>query len=348
MHCRNRDLMWVVPFTIALTSYSGAQTRPSISERVDVGRVLIDARVTDSRGRPVPDLLPGDFIATIDGRLARIDGVEWHGNLHSRDPRRGPAGRLYVLFVQLTLNGNVARRERDVIALTKALQSAEPIVAGLHQNDRIAIVSFDQHLKVWTDFTNDVDLIRDILHNGLLTAQPTPLSPSADVSLFTGRFQKDAASAYTMEDALACIGNALRPITGPKTVLLLGYGFGRPDALKRSLVEAAALPGILDERFKEAVESVVRSRTSVITIDVTEASRHTLEAGLQALSEGTGGLYVRGYPFMELAIKAVEQSLQEFYTLSVERPEQSPGEHRVQIRLIRHGYRVHAPTRYFD
>ena len=50
----------------------GAQQAPRFVERVDVARVIIDARVLDDRGNPVPGLTAGDFKVSIDGTTARV------------------------------------------------------------------------------------------------------------------------------------------------------------------------------------------------------------------------------------------------------------------------------------
>src|SRR4051812_45327023 len=42
-----------------------------------VGRVLVEAFVTDSRGDPIQGLTPSDFRATLDGIPATVESVEW-------------------------------------------------------------------------------------------------------------------------------------------------------------------------------------------------------------------------------------------------------------------------------
>jgi hypothetical protein len=100
-----------------------AQQQPFV-ERVEVARVLIDARVFDDRGRPMADLEPSDFAVKIAGRAVRVESAEWVGSLpadgagapegaplrmesptatDAKVTRAGPPGRLVVFLVQKDL-----------------------------------------------------------------------------------------------------------------------------------------------------------------------------------------------------------------------------------------------------
>ena len=56
---------------------SASQDR--FTERVDVARILIDARVLDDAGRPVLGLNAADFEVTIDGTPVRVESAQWVG-----------------------------------------------------------------------------------------------------------------------------------------------------------------------------------------------------------------------------------------------------------------------------
>lgn len=56
-----------------------AQQTPRFVERVDVARIIVDARVLDDRGSPVPGLTADDFKVTIDGAIARVETATWVG-----------------------------------------------------------------------------------------------------------------------------------------------------------------------------------------------------------------------------------------------------------------------------
>jgi VWFA-related protein len=319
----------------------------SITERVEVRRALIDVRVTDQGGQVIPHLRREDFIVRIDGKPAQVQRADWHGTPMQSNPSSERSGRYVVFFVQRTLDRNVARRERDVIALSKVLHLSDPLLASLQPNDRVAIVSFDQYLKVWTDFTADQSQVRRILRTETMTGRPPHLTPSTDVSLVREGLPTLGAVTYTMEDALIHIANALGALPGAKTLLLFGQGFGTPDSLKRSLVETAAFPALLDHRYRAAVDALTSARVSVVSVDVTDARRHVLEVGLEDIAEQTGGRYVRTYPFADVAMRQVVQSLDGYYTLSIERPPVQRGRRRLDIRAAG-DMRVQAPRAYVE
>ncbi|MDP9324608.1 MAG: hypothetical protein M3P13_13310, partial [Acidobacteriota bacterium] len=56
-----------------------AQQPPRFGERVDVARIIIDARVLDDAGNPVPGLMADDFKVKIDGRIVRVETATWVG-----------------------------------------------------------------------------------------------------------------------------------------------------------------------------------------------------------------------------------------------------------------------------
>src|SRR5207244_24180 len=55
------------------------QRPPGFSERVDVARIIVDARVVDADGGPMLGLRADDFRVKIDGKPARVDSAAWIG-----------------------------------------------------------------------------------------------------------------------------------------------------------------------------------------------------------------------------------------------------------------------------
>ena len=67
-----------------------------------------------------------------------------------------------------------------------------------------------------------------------------------------------------------------------------------------------------------------------------------------AISEATGGFYVRTNLFSRTAVQRVADALSGHYILFVEKPEGKPGRHEVAVRLIRGKGTVYARTAYAD
>lgn len=313
--------------------------------------MLIDVRVLDQRGHIVAGLGPPDFEVIIDGERARVGSVGWFSGPPSPvspAPTVTPAGRLFVLLIQKTLDGTVARREPDLIALSRALQLSDPLLAQVTPADRVAVLSLDSHLRIWSDFTADIGRVRHLLRTEVMDEHPPLVTSSLDVSLLSRLSPQHREAAYTMGDALRLLGDALKPLRGSKTVVLFGFGFGRPDALKRSLAEAADLPGLLDESYERALASLLAARVTVLSLDVTAANRHALEMSLERVARDTGGIFARTFQFPDLAIEQLAQAAGGHYILAVERPKSRPGTHDLTIRLVGKTYQVHAPKAYVD
>src|SRR5262249_56346381 len=92
--------------------------------------------------------------------------------------------------------------------------------------DRVAVVSYDSHLKLRQDFTNDQEKIRDALFQAILTGAQVPI-PTAYFPSIAEHFDFAAAKdAATPERGLFVLASALAPIPGGKTMLFFGWGLG--------------------------------------------------------------------------------------------------------------------------
>jgi hypothetical protein len=222
----------------------------------------------------------------------------------------------------------------------RMMQLIEPVLQPLTLDDRVAVLSFDSHLRIWSDFTNDVDRVRSILRDEVLLRYPPPINAAAGVSLFSGLDQESAKKIWGIEDALRRIGEALEPLPGAKSIVLVGFGFGRFSAADGSVT--------LIDGYEEASAALQRARTAVFTLNVTQANYNSLQAGLQVVAAETGGLYASTYEFPTLAIERVVHALAGHYVLFVEKPSAEGGEHRIEVRLTMRKGSVFARSSYVD
>ena len=146
-----------------------------------------------------------------------------------------------------------------------------------------------------------------------------------------------ASPSHSIERALLHIGEALEPLPGPKSVVLVGHGFGQMSSTGGVL---------LDTDYEKAREALQRARASVFCLDVTNADFHTLEDALITVAEDTGGLYERTHVFSALALGRVLAALEGQYVLFVEAPALKPGSHRLSVRLRGRDGEVLAPNSY--
>ncbi len=308
---------------------------PVVVERVEVARVLIDVRVVDDHGRAIRGLQREDFDVEIGGTHAEVESVQWIGE-HAPVAARAtaaadnglaaasapgaidvtPPGRLIVFVVQKSLTGN------RVGGLLRMLDQSGTILAALNPSDRVAVLSFDSHLNIWQDFTGDFARVRTALGRVMRERAP-PLEPAAGPSLAAQLDPMQAYAASTIEQALLRLGEALAPLPGAKSVVLIGYGFGR-----------MGLGGTyMENGYEEAAHALQRARATFFCLDVTDADYHSLEAGLQNVASDTGGVYARTHEFSQRALNYVVQALAGHYVLLVEKPAIEEGPQPLTVRL---------------
>lgn len=321
---------------------AGVQDPPRYTEKVNVARVLIDARAIDGRGRPLPGLAASNFQVKIDGRPARVESVQWvAGALAESDMNPGPypvgsmpavEGRLVVFLFQKSLESS------RVTGFMRMLLNLRSFLDAFTRHDRLAVLSFDTRLRLWLDFTADMDRVRDVFARNLLFGGPAPVSEARFPSLRATLEAHRADRTYTIESALRLIADALAPLPGAKTVVLVGHGFGRLGA-----------GGVLMENdYDDTREALQRARVSVFSLDVTDADSHSLETGLRMVAEDTGGFFERTHIFSRRALDRLGAALAGHYVLIVEKPDAKRGVHRIEVKLKDRDGSVLARNAYVD
>lgn len=323
-----------------------AQDPPRLVERVEVARVLVDVRAVDQASQPILGLTTDNFEVRIDGNPARVESAQWvAGALASTsngaDSRnrflQGPAspapeGRLVVLLFQKSFETS------RIVGFMRMLLDLRPFLDGFTPHDRIAVLSFDTRLRVWLDFTADMDRVREVLTRNVLFDAPATDTAAEGPSLREGLEKERAERTYDIESALGLIAAALKPLPGAKTVVFVGHGFGR-----------LSLGGVVMEHgYEEAREALQDARASVFSLDVTTADYHSLEAGLQMVSRDTGGFYERTHIFGQRALARLGAALAGHYVLLVEKPDVKPGRHRIDVKLKGRSGTVYARNAFTD
>jgi VWFA-related protein len=317
---------------LVAASTSVGQSPPDIRfrDRVDVASVVVDARVVDGAGRPILGLTPSDFRLKVDGRVVPVQSVTWVDESAPPDPettvaaaRAGaplpPRGRLIVFFFQKDLEPS------RVMGFLQMLRRARDMLDKLGAEDRVAVVSFDSHLKVWNDFTADRARVRRVLDRSLLFERVPILAPGEAPSLVEHLEPGAGKRAASPETALLQLGQALKELPGSKSLVLFGWGMGRWS------------PGIgvfLERDYGPARQALVEGRVTVFALDVTNADYHTLEVGLEQVAEDTGGFYAKTHLFPSQAISRLERALEGHYVLTFTKPDLPPGEHDIDIALV--------------
>ena len=317
-----------------------AQQQPPLVERVDVSRVLIDVRVIGDGGEPVAGLEPGDFEVRIGGEPVDVESALWLGAdesdvadeldraplpstgftavLAPRDRRQ-----LVVFFVQKSLEADRA------LGLLRLLQDSDRLLAGVGPDDRVAVVSFEHHFRIWLDFTADLDRAREVLAWDVMHEDPPALEPQAGLSIVAGIGQAEGRTIWQVEDALRRLGEVLEPMPGSKSVVLIGYGFDHGFT-----------------RYERALDALDAARAAVFSLDVTQADYHTFEHALRDVSHHTGGLFLTTFHRPRRAIEQMVNAVGGRYVLFTTAPDLDPGPHSIDVELRRGEGRVLARSTY--
>jgi VWFA-related protein len=317
---------------LSIATLSAQQDSRRYVERVEVSRILVDARVMDGKGTPLTGLGVDDFAVRVGGKPARVETVEWL----SRDAPdadlatlpanslRGivepPDGTLTVLLLQKSFEGS------RMTGLMRLLLGTREFLDQFGSRDRIAVLSFDYHLEIWLDFTKDRERVRQVLDQ-VLVDPPPALEPVPSPSLLEHISVNRARETYSIEQSLRLIGDAVADVPGAKSIVLIGYGFGRLNPTTGSVH--------MENGYAEARRALQAARASVFCLDVTDADYHSLEAGLQLVSAATGGFFARTHLFQNRAFNMLSGALAGHYVLFVERPDLVRGTHPIDVKLTR-------------
>lgn len=321
-------LRWPVLPLVLGASLAPAQEHGFL-DVVEVSRVLLDVRVVDAGGRTIHSLGVADFRVLVDGVAVALEAVEWVpaapavGAPQRAEPDDLAAppiapGRLIVILVQKDFH----RSRLD--GLMRVKRRAAALLRRLPPSDRVAVVSMDSRLRLWLDFTGDRAAAAEVIERSIILETPSPVAPGPFPSLGLHWDERAARDAACPESALRVLGDALKPLPGPKTVLFLGWGLGRLSYPQ--VVMTREWPG--------ALAALTAARVTVFVLDITDADFHSLEVGLMTLAEETGGCYARTHLFPDLAMQRVEGALAGHYVLVFERPARPAGRHQVRVELV--------------
>jgi VWFA-related protein len=317
-----------------------AAPRPdTFREEARVERVIIDAHVTDDDGEPIRDLGAADFVVKVDGKRVALESVEWvsastpeavstkPGDIAWTDAPTlpepvlaYPPGRLIVLFYQT---------DHEPVRLHGFLRmgtQTDHFLETLLPTDRVAVVSFDSHLKLRLDFTDDREKIRTAMFACLRKAEPERIAPGPFPSLARHFDYAAAKRAVTPERGLDLVARALEPIPGGKSMLYFGWGLGTIGGL------TGAIPREIKD-YHRALRSLSAARVNIFTLDVTDADFHTLEGRLVGVSDATGGTYQKTHLFPRAALDRVTRAISGRYVLVFVKPDLPRGAHDVEVRL---------------
>lgn len=321
---------WELP--VPETEPPGSEPTLAFDDAVSVELFRITTRVVDTRGHPVLNLRPEDFQVDVEGQEIPVASVDWvssdplyrDSRLDAELARHGiellPEEKKVIFFVQAGLHATRIRGQLRTLPFVK------DFVDTLLPNDRVAVVSFDSHLKLRLDFTRRHDEVREVLGEAIRFGgqpHPRPAPTGAPFSLAPHLDVRDARDAASPEQALEVLGQALEALPGDKIVVYLGWGLGRFGG-----------DGVtMTSDYAGAVRALHRARATVFVLDVTDAGYHSLEVGLRSVAAQTGGTYAKTSLYARQSTERLAHTLIGHYVLMFSTADMS-AEHGVfKIRL---------------
>jgi len=293
----------------------------SFTDEISVSLSTVVVRAVDTWGRPILGLEPKDFRVRAGRQEIPVVAVDWiaTGEAAPAPPPVAPAeaggpaaaetavpappqGRLIVVFVQADLNPTRISGQLRLRPFTREL------LDSLSPEDRVAVVSFDSHLKLRQDFSRDRAATHAAIDEGMIFNRQTDVPEDDEVSLAKGFDFASARAAASTERGLELTAQALAPLPGEKMMIFLGWGLGRfgGDGVHMS------------PAYYKAVRALGAARAPVFVLDVTSADSHSLAAGLEGVAAATGGMYLPTFRLPNLATDVLAKAISGYYILTLD------------------------------
>lgn len=295
----------------------------SFTDEISVSLSTVVVRAVDTWGRPILGLEPKDFRVRAGKQEIPVVAVDWVAageetpppppatSAEPAAPTGGPleepvpapaSGRLIVVFVQADLNPTRISGQLRLRPFTREL------LDSLSSEDRVAVVSFDSHLKLRQDFSRDRAATHAAIDEGMIFNREGEVPQDGEVSLARGFDFAAARAAASTERGLELTAQALAPLPGEKMMIFLGWGLGRfgGDGVHMS------------PAYYKAVRALGAARAPVFVLDVTSADSHSLAAGLEGVAAATGGMYLPTFRLPNLATNVLAKAISGYYVLTLD------------------------------
>lgn len=325
-------------------------------ETLQVREVLLEAVVTDHRGRPFPGLSKEDFEVEENGKPVEVVSATYHlraeetpgpGDLEnlpaSREPIRvavdqGKSPRYFILFFH-----DIRRGDKETLGVLsqqfRAGRGARRWVEEeLGPEDYVAVVGYDFKLRLHQDFTNDHEAILEAIDQAVSRGRPEELGtsapevPSLFASLPRGARLRDGSR--DVKEALRTLAGAARHLPGRKFLFFFSIGLGLRGPER----------GLLDHDFRATTVEVLNSTDiAVYSFDLTPPNAdHALSGSMNHLAESTGGRYYQHVESFSKPLEEVTRQLSGYYLLAyrTDLPPNAAGFRSIHVRVLQPGLRV--------
>jgi len=329
-----------------------AQNKP-FQEKVDVNVVLLDATVTDRSGHQILGLTKDDFIVRENGVDKKVDSVDYYTNrrLLTSTEENAPfpvervrQERYFVIFFQSFPDPEFQQRFRADLQQAKKA-AAEFINKEMLPEDRVAVLGYDFRLKVFSDFTADKSQLKSALDEAVsysLGIKDVPSNAGQASILRNIDRKKMIDGTGRIYDGLRLLGDALRPITGRKVLILFSPGIGEPSTFSPDVAEPE------ESRYIPMVEALNSADVTVYPIHyLRDVQFHATENALSRLASETGGEFFHQVVGFGAPLKKIENASSGYYLLTYySSHDAGRGFVPVEVKLKNSEFRVKARAGY--
>ncbi len=324
---------------------------PRFEEKIEVVEVLLDVLVTSRDGSVIVGLGPDDFVVEEDGRPRKVESAAFYSNrvFRGRPGESGaaagaaalaPDDRYFVFFFfrpPPAIHPDPLLYSRLPAAGRDAFQW---VAQELLPNDFVAVVSFEGHLKLVHDFTQDRERLGWAIAQASTGRTPKRRWPSrAETSLpglslaSLGPEEELRVETSDLFRAVARLGEALGGVRGRKVLVLFGVDFPPQGS-------AATREG-----YRAMVEALNESNVAAYAIEVTGRGRKPTP---ERLAYDTGGDYAVAFARFLAPLAELERQNGGYYLLSFrgEHPAGESGYQRVRVRTANPEFEVRARSGY--
>jgi VWFA-related protein len=367
------------PIVCLLAALAGLQSQPTFRSGVEL--IRIDVSVADKDGRPAADLTADDFVVTIDGTPRRVAFARFYspeavsqpapppGAVPTYATNRASAPSRVVVFV-LDLESMIPGNERVL------LQTASSLVDALAPGDAVGLLSIPGK---GVELTRDHARVRDAIaaQKGFAskTFQQHRIAMSEAVafeqhdSRIIGEVIERECRKYESEcpmdirneskqlllearrrvqnlvTSLTTLNSRLRPITGPKDIVLLSAGLPFEqeslslfEDLKRRVAESGTATHVVQLAQPETDASSQRMAgyTSLPASDQRQ--------GLSMVAGMTGADFFDGVGRARGAFERIQNEITHSWQLGIEAtPQDADGKtHKINVSTKRPGLTARA------
>ncbi len=340
-----------------------------IQHRVTVTLKLVQAFVTDAKGKPAMDLEMADFVVSDNGAPQTITDFERHVlavpaaerarvEAAPAPPAARPAAQLlnrkFVFLIDYGRN--------DLEGLVKARKAAvEFLDTKVQKDDEVALFSFSTAggLTLHEYLTSDHGKVRAAIKK-MRDAPGISESGMSDVSsdheaagmdlLSTQIFGRHGGHAGTgarnLFAEVAEWAKSLRIVPGQKNIILFSRGFGN------GVVRRGAAGNAL---FQTMVRALASANAPVFSVNTTTGVAAKVAAGvfpeasLDYLSRTTGGKYFPDVNYYSRIATDIQDATANYYVLGFTVAETWDGKfHELKVDIRKPGYKVYAQRGYFN